>query len=178
VAPDALTSDGKGYMGLVAAVGEPGHIRVRFAASQREAITSELQLVQSSSAETLEMVARRDDTNPAFVTFKEDDLAAVEALLSELATVPEGEDFTLTGDAGILYSCIQGAAGIAAEQYMTHVDELRAGPEHKEAVEDLQEALAATTLWAWSLMAAQPFEPARKPPPQLLPAEPADPASK
>lgn len=160
-------------MGLVAAVGEPGHIRVRFAASQREAIASDLQLWRSSSAETLEMVAKRPDTNPEFVAFKEADLAAVEALLAELATVPDGEDFTLTGDAGILYSCIQGAAGIAAEQYMTHVDELRAGPEHKEAVEDLQEALATATLWTWSLMAAQPFEPARKRPSQLLPADPA-----
>jgi len=158
-------------MALVAATGEPGHVLVRFAASQREAITSELRLMQSASMETAKMVANRADTNPAFFKFKQADLAAIHGLLGELATVPDGEDFTLTGDTGILFDCIQGAAGIAAEQYMTHVDELRAGPEHKEAVDDLQEALATATLWTGLLIAAQPFERTRKRPPQLLPAD-------
>lgn len=169
--PDALSSDGKGRMGLVVATGEPGQIRVRFASAQREALTSDLQLLQSASIETLEMVGKRDDTNPEFVEFKEADLAAVDVLLAQLATVPEGEDFALTGDTLILFDCILGAAGIAAEQYMHRVDELRAGAEHKEAVEDLRAALATTSLWTSSLLAAQPFEPTRTCPSQFLPTD-------
>jgi hypothetical protein len=54
--PDALTSDGKGLMVLVEAAGEPGHITMRFAATQRDALQSELEFWRESDIEGLKMV--------------------------------------------------------------------------------------------------------------------------
>ncbi len=156
-------------MVLVEAAGEPGHVRVRFAASQREPLRSELELWRDSDIEALAMVAKFSDTNPAFVVFKEQERDLVTAVLAELALIPEGEDFVLSADAAILFGCIKGAAGIAAERFMNGVDGLPQGVDNHEDVDELRERMATATLWAATLLAAQPFESPRELPRQQLP---------
>lgn len=153
---------------VIAEEAQPGELLVRFDASQRDELLSELEMLKGGAEDAIAVVSKRPRRNPAYIAVKQEELETAETLIRTIAATTEpGEDFEVIAPAHILCACIRSSAGYACEQLTERVHALRPGLDAERDI-DIPRHQRLVDVWLRTLLATNRFEVRREQVPSEL----------